>query len=158
MIGADFGSHLVSLVGEMIPDSVIALDQIHESSGIYLLDHNCPLDEADTGRYLARLQQVYRQNPIYQHIRAGGSGVVLLSELGPRAAFERTDFYNDIFRPLGLKHQITVLMPRDGWITTLTINRDKDFLQPLVDLLQLASRLPAVLFSMAISPLLTKPA
>jgi DNA-binding CsgD family transcriptional regulator len=140
MTGADFGSNIVSLVGAMFPDSVVAVDQIHEASKTYLLDHNCPLDEANTTQYFARLQQVYRQNPIYQHIRAGGSGVVRLSDLGPRAMFERTDFYNDIFRPLGLRHQITVVMPRDGWITTLTLNRDRDFPQPVTDLLQLASR------------------
>ncbi len=139
--GADFGQRLVDLASGLIPDSVIAVDQIHESSGIYLLDHNCPMDAADCTRLFARLQQVYQQNPIYRHIRSGGSGpVVRLSDLSPRAAFERTDFYNDIFRPLGLRQQITVLLPRDGWITTLTINRDKDFPQPVADLLHLASR------------------
>lgn len=140
MTEANFGARIVSLVGEMLPNSVVAVDQIHEASGTYLLEHNCPLDEASTNQYLARLQQVYRQNPIYRHIQAGGSGVVRLSDLAPRTTFERTDFYNDIFRPLGLRHQITVLMPRDGWITTLSVNRDKDFPQPVGDLLQLASR------------------
>jgi DNA-binding CsgD family transcriptional regulator len=139
--GADFGQHLVNLVGELIPHASVSVDQIHESSGTYWFDHNCPMDEADAARLFSRLQEVYQQNPIYHHIRSGGPGpVVRLSDLGPRRTFERTDFYNDIFRPLGLRHQITVLLPRDGWITTLTINRDKDFSQPLADLLQLASR------------------
>lgn len=139
--GAGFGARLVSLVGELVPGSVVAVDQIHELTGQYLLDHNCPLDAADTARYFTRLQQVYQQNPIYPYMQAGGKGpVVRLSDLCSRTTLERTDFYNDIFRPLDLKHQISVIMPRAGWITTLTINRDRDLPQSTTDLLQLASR------------------
>ncbi len=139
--GAHFGARLVSLVGELVPGSVVAVDQIHEPTGKYLLDHNCPLDAADTARYFARLQQVYQQNPIYPYMQAGGKGpVVRLSDLCSRGTLERTDFYNDIFRPLDLQHQISVIMPRAGWITTLTINRDQDPAQSVTDLLQFASR------------------
>lgn len=138
----EFGKRLVSLVGELVPNSVVAFDQIHEASGKYhLIDHNCPMDAADTERYFARLQAVYQQNPIYPYIQGGGKGpIVKLSELCSRERFHRTDFYNDVFHPLGLEHQMTVLMPREGWITTLTINRDKDFAQPVADLFLLASR------------------
>ena len=139
--GADFGARLVSLVGELVPGSIVAVDQIHEPTGQYLMDHNCPLDVGDTAHYIARLQQVYQQNPIYPYMQAGGKGpVVRLSDLCSRSALERTDFYHDIFRPLDLKHQLSVIMPRAGWITTLTINRDRDLPQSLADLLQLASR------------------
>ena len=138
---ADFGKHLVSLVGELVPGSIVTVDQIHEPTGQYLLDHNCPLDETDTARLFARLQQVYQQNPIYPYMQAGGKGpVVRLSDLCSRTALERTDFYNDIFRPLDVQHQVSVIMPRAGWITTLTINRDQDLSQSVTDLLQLASR------------------
>ena len=138
---ADFGKRLVSLVGELVPGSIVTVDQIHEPTGQYLLDHNCPLDEADTDRLFARLQQVYQQNPIYPYMQAGGKGpIVRLSDLCSRTALERTDFYNDIFRPLEVQHQVSVIMPRAGWITTLTINRDQDLSQSVTDLLQLASR------------------
>ena len=137
----EFGARLVSLVGELVKGSIVAVDQIHEPTGTYLLDHNCPLQVADTARYFARLQQVYQQNPIYSYMQAGGTGpVVRLSDLCSRRTLERTDFYNDIFRPLDLQHQLSVIMPRAGWITTLTINRDRDLPQSTADLLQLASR------------------
>jgi DNA-binding CsgD family transcriptional regulator len=139
--GADFGVRLVSLVGELVKGSVVAVDQIHEPTGRYLLDHNCPLGTADTDRLFTRLRQVYQQNPIYPYLQSGGKGpVVRLSDLCSRRTLERTDFYNDIFRPLDLQHQLSVIMPRAGWITTLTINRDCDLPQSTVDLLQLASR------------------
>lgn len=138
--GEDFGSRIVALVSELVPDALISMDQIHEASQTYLFDHNSPLEGNEAARYLERLQEVYQQNPIYPHTQDGTKGLVRLSDLCTRGDFERTDFYNDIFRPLGVKHQITVLMPRDGWITALTINRDKDFPQPLTDLLNLASR------------------
>ena len=139
--GTSFGARLVSLVGELVPGSVVAVDQIHEPTGQYLLDHNCPLDAADTARYFTRLQQVYQQNPIYPYMQAGGKGpVVRLSDLCSRRALEGTDFYHDIFRPLDLQHQLSVIMPRAGWITTLTINRDSELPQSTMDFLQLASR------------------
>lgn len=141
LAGEDFGTRLVSLVGEIFPGGVVAVDQIHEPTGNYQLDHNAPMDAADAGRYFARLQQVYQQNPIYAYLQSGGGDpLVRLSDLGSRLAFERTDFYNDIFRPLNLKHQLTIVMPRAGWITTLTISRDSDFPQPMADFLKLASR------------------
>lgn len=139
--GSAFGARLVSLVSELVPGSLVSVDQIHEPTGRYLFDHNCPLDQLTLQRYFGRLLEVYQQNPIYPYIQGGGKGpVVRLSDISTRSALHRTDFYQDIFRPLEIEHQMTVLLPRAGWITTLTINRDDDFPQELVDLLNLASR------------------
>lgn len=137
----EFGARLVELAGGLVPGSMVTVDQIHEQTGVYLLDHNCPLTGAESNRFFSRLQEVYQQNPIYGYLQSGGEGpVVRLSNLCARAALHRTDFYHDIFRPLEVEHQISVVMPREGWITTLTINRDRDFPEPVSDLLLLASR------------------
>ena len=139
--GAEFGAGLVSLVGNLVPEAIVAIDQIHETSGTYLMDHNCPLDASDMDRYIGRLQQVYQQNPIYDYMQRGGNDpIVRLSDLCSRGDLERTDFYHDIFRPLGLRHQLSVIMPRAGWITTLTLSSERDLPQADADLLLLASR------------------
>ena len=137
----DFGKDLIRLMSELIPSTLIAYDQIEESSGTYELAHNSPLGADDTARFLARLQQVYKQNPIYHYIQSGGQErVVDINQLATQRQLQRTDFYQDIFKPLGIRHQINVLLPRAGWITTLTINHDQPFTTEQHQLLTLASR------------------
>ncbi len=139
--GREFGGRLVELAGALVPGSMVTVDQIHEPTGSYLLDHNCPLTGAESDHFFGRLQEVYQQNPIYGYLQSGGEGpVVRMTDLCTRAELHGTDFYHDIFRPLEVEHQISVVMPREGWITTLTINRDRDFAEPVSDLLLLASR------------------
>ena len=137
----DFGKELVRLTSILIPSTVIAFDQIDEKAHTYEIAHNIPLDTVDTGFYLGRLQQVYTQNPIYSYIQSGGKEqVVDIAELASQRQLQRTDFYQDIFKPFGLRHQINVLLPRPGWITTLTINHERPFTAEQRQLLSLASR------------------
>lgn len=138
---ADFGAHLVRLTSDLLPGATIAFDQINESSGHFDLDHNIPLDTADLAKAHARLIELYRENPIYGYIQNGGKGpLVDLADLMPRREFQRTDFYQDIFRPFDIKHQLSVLLSREGWINTLTINRDQAVPERMKTLLSLAAR------------------
>lgn len=138
---AQFGQRLLNLSAPLLPGAIVSFDQIHVSSGQYLLDHSCPIDEAASARLGERLGEVYTQNPIYDYIRNGGTGpVVRLSELISRRKFHQTDFYQDIFKPFGIEHQLCVLVPRDGWIITLTINSDRGIPQRVTDIFHLAAR------------------
>lgn len=138
----DFGAMIVRISAELVPGSTISFDQIDERSGLYGgFDHNMPLDEADQMRMQARLQQVYQENPVYDYIQSGGQGpVVDLDDLMPWREFRRTEFYQDIFRPNGINHQVSVLLSRDGWINTLTLNHERPVSGKMKTLLTLASR------------------
>jgi DNA-binding CsgD family transcriptional regulator len=137
----NFGARIVGLTAELLPGATIAFDQICETDGSYVIDHNVPLDSAEQTRVTARLREVYRENPIYGYIRDGGMGpVVDIADLMPRRSFHQTDFYQDIFRPYGLEYQVNVLLSRNGWINTLTINRDRKINGRMKTLLALASR------------------
>jgi DNA-binding CsgD family transcriptional regulator len=136
-----FGADLIRLMSELIPATIIAYDQIDELSGTYELAHNTPVDAADTTQILTRLQEVYRQNPIYGYIQSGGQErVVDIDDLCTQRELQRTDLYQDIFKPFGIRHQVNVLLPREGWITSLTINHDRAFTAEQHQLLTLASR------------------
>ncbi len=138
----DFGPMIVRLTSELLPGATIAFDQIDERNGSYQgFDHNIPLDAADQVRVHARLQQLYKQNPIYHYIQSGGKGpVVDLDDLMPKRLFQRTDFYQDIFRPYDIAHQVSVMLSREGWISTLTLNHEKPVAGRMKTLLSLASR------------------
>lgn len=137
----DFGADLIRLMSALVPSTLVAYDQIDERCGTYELAHNSPLDARDTAKFLTRLQQVYQQNPIYGYIQSGGQErVVDIDHLCTQNQLQRTDFFQDILKPLGVRHQVNVLLPREGWITALTINRDKPFTAEQHELLNLASR------------------
>ncbi|WP_367870514.1 helix-turn-helix transcriptional regulator [Luteolibacter sp. Populi] len=138
---ADFGSHIVRLTSELLPGATIAFDQIDQEGGLYAFDHNVEIGPEELQRFVARLQEVYQQNPIYTYISGGGrSPVVDISDLASRRQLHRTDFYHDIFRPYGIEHQVNVLLSRPGWINALTINRDRPIPQRMKTLLTLAIR------------------
>lgn len=138
----DFGAMLVRAATDLLPGAVIAFDQIHERAGdFYAIDHNVPLDLADQTRMHARLQDVYQQNPIYAYIQAGGVGpVVDLDCLMSKRDFRRTDFYQDIFRPYAINHQVSLMLNREGWINTMTVNHEKRLPDRVKTMLVLSSR------------------
>ncbi len=138
---AQFGADLIRLMSAWIPSTIIAYDQIEEQTGFYEIAHNAPLDAANTVRYLSRLKDVYKQNPIYAYIQSGGpEHVVDISQLASHRQLRRTDFYHDIFKPFGIRHQINVFLPCAGWITSLTINHDRPFTPEQRELLRFAGR------------------
>ncbi|MES2659397.1 MAG: LuxR C-terminal-related transcriptional regulator [Verrucomicrobiota bacterium] len=138
---SEFGGHLVKSTARLLPGATIAFDQIEEASGQYRFDHNCPLSGAELERLFSRLKELYRQNPIHAYIQRGGNETVVdIANLTSERDFQKTDFYQDIFRPVGLRHQVNVLLPRAGWITSMTINRDRRISGRTQTLLALASR------------------
>ena len=138
---ADFGAHLVKLTSELLPGATIAFDQIDQSGQFYGFDHNVEISPAELQRFVARLQEVYQQNPIYSYISGGGrEPLVDIADLVSRRQLHRTDFYQDIFRPYGIEHQVNVLLSRPGWINALTINRDRPIPPRMKTLLTLAIR------------------
>jgi DNA-binding CsgD family transcriptional regulator len=138
----DFGAMIVRLTAEFLPGATIAFDQIHERKGDYYgFDHNVEIDAADQLKMHARLQDLYKQNPIYAYIQSGGQGpIVDLDDLMPKREFRQTDFYQEIFRPYRINHQVSVLLSRKGWINTLTLNHERPLLGKTKTLLALASR------------------
>lgn len=138
---AGFAANIVRLTSALLPGAIVAFDQIEVSGTFYGIDHNLPLDPAAQQRMHSRLMEVYQQNPIYNYIQGGGTGpVVDLADLASRRELMRTDFYQDIFRPYGIEHQVNVLLSRPGWINTLTINSDRAITARTKTMLALASR------------------
>ncbi len=136
-----FGAQLTRLIGDFIPGVICAFDEIDLTSGAYRISHNCPLSEADNQRMFGRLTEVYQQNPIYDYVQQGGTEqIVLISDLMPRSKIQCTDLYNDVFKPVGIEHQINVLVPTEGCLSTLTLNRDRDFPTQTMELCRMLIR------------------
>ncbi len=124
----DFQKRLVEIVTEFVPGSIVAFDEIHEKRGMYRLHHTTPVCGRELQDLMAKLTMLYTQNPVYAYFTGGGKEQVLNTlSLTTRAKLEMTDFYHEIFKPYGIRNQMVVRLERDGWISTLTINRDLGF-------------------------------
>ena len=125
---ADFGQRVVDCLAELIPGVVVSLDEIHARSGTYQLAHTLPETEATVARAVGRLKEVFWQSPIHRYMDGPGQERLLdLREIDTTTALERTDFYQDVLKPLTIEHQIALRLDRPGWTCTLTLNRDNGF-------------------------------
>lgn len=128
----DFGSRMVTTIAELIPGVAVSLDQINPASGFYDLTHNLPMKEKLVSSAVGRLMEVYGQSPVHQYMDSGGEETLLdLRQLASSSVLERTEFYQDVLRPLSIRHQVAVRLDRPGWSCTLTLNRDMAFSEEL---------------------------
>lgn len=124
----DFQIRLVEIVTRFVPGSIVAFDEIHEKRGTYRLHHTTPVSGRELHELMAKLTMLYTQNPVHAYFTGGGKEQVLDTiSLTTRAKLEMTDFYHEIFKPYGIRNQMVVRLEREGWISTLTINRDLGF-------------------------------
>lgn len=124
----NFQKRLVEIVTECVPGSIVAFDEINEEEGIYRLHHTTPVSENEMQALIARLMVIYTQNPVHSYFTSGGREQVLDTlSLTSRSKLEMTDFYQDIFKPFGIRNQMVVRLERKDWISTLTINSDREF-------------------------------
>lgn len=136
----DFPKRLVKIVTRFVPGSIVAFDEIHEIRGTYRLHHTTPVSGLELQELMAKLTMLYTQNPVHAYFTGGGKEQVLDTiSLTTRAKLVKTDFYHEIFKPYGIRNQMVVRLEREGWISTLTINRDLGFDADLVSFLKALS-------------------
>lgn len=136
----DFGRHLVRLISELVPGTTVGFDEINLATGDYRLSHNSAMDPKALAGYFQRLTEVYQQNPIYDYIQGGGrEAAVKISDLRPQREIRRTEFYQDVFKPIGLEYQIAVQVSAPGRVISLSVNRDRDFSDAVTVLLGYAA-------------------
>lgn len=134
---ADFGAHLVRLIGELIPGVLVGFDEIEEN-GIYKLSHNASLTASEQQYYFGQLTQFYQQNPIYSYIHTPGSQpVVRISDLVSHRSFQKTDLYQSFFRHVEIEAQMHVILPVQTGSASLSINHRHNFDDEMVKLFRM---------------------
>ena len=133
----NFQMRLVEQVSELVPGSIIAFEEIDLMNKTHRLHHTTPFSGLELQSLLASLERLHMQNPVHVYFANGGKEKVLNTlSLTTRAKFEKTEFYQEIFKPLGIKHQMVLRLERQGWISTLTLNRDQRFDDELANFLK----------------------
>ncbi len=134
---ADFPRHIVDLVERIIPGVIIALDEI-PTPGQYRLTHNMPMDPVEANRHFTVLAACYQENPIYNVIQeATEVSAVRISDLASRNRFQNTTLYQEMFRHIGIEHQMHVIVPVTSGSVSLSINHRRDFSDEQVEIFRM---------------------
>lgn len=119
----------------LVPNTCVSYDEIDHRTGVIVnsLDKPLPLSHEEFttawGRWAA-------EHPGVIYRRAGGRRNVLqISDVITKRQFSKTSFYNEFWRLLGIKHQISVIAPLREQIVAVSINRDKAFTAQEVEII-----------------------
>lgn len=133
----DFPRHVVNLVSQILPGVIVALDEI-PGPGQYRLTHNLPMEPAEAQRHFATLAACYQENPIYEFIQGAREvSAVRISDLASRRRFQNTTLYQEMFRHIGIEHQMHVVVPVSTGSVSLSINHRRDFSDEQVELFRM---------------------
>lgn len=122
----------------LIPDVVISLDEFNTKTGVARNATNRPVEPTDT--WPQRLQELVPiEHPVFPVILAGGRAALQISDFLTEREFRLTSLYQDVFRPLGVRHQIVLPLFVPDHVAGITISRWKKFGQEEVAIVQLLS-------------------
>jgi DNA-binding CsgD family transcriptional regulator len=131
----EFPRQVFAVVAKLLPDVVMTFDEVCNETGA-VRDCASFKTPADFGELLN--ETLERDHPGVQYIRKGGTEYVLpLWEFTTKRQFRETQFWRELFHPLGLADQVAVIVPSTGSVAGLAVNRGCVFSQREVGILRL---------------------
>lgn len=126
---ADFGARLAKVAGQALDCDSAMLVQVDIDRRDYRLDTWPPNQFVQADR--AAVVRMHRAgHPFIARCEVSRSTrAERLSDLQPRAVFERTELYRTLYRPLGIEHQLLMLVasPDALWRAIVLNRRARDF-------------------------------
>lgn len=119
---AEFPTHLMEVIEEMLPDTVQAVDVIDRETGRVESELCAKVQNPDGVR--AVIAEYILQNPSAAYLHAGGKETLIQpTDFVSQRQFRRTDLYQQAFRPLGIEWQVNVALTIPGKTSGLSVNR-----------------------------------
>jgi DNA-binding CsgD family transcriptional regulator len=118
----EFGPHMIRVARQHLKDFRVCFDEMPlKPGGIYRNNTShfnpCPLD---------RVAQILGQSPSVEYYMLDGrEKVVMISDFTSQRTFERTDFYQEIFKPWGVRYQLAACMWTQSHLCGFTLHRDR---------------------------------
>jgi len=118
-----FHERLFLAAGRLFPDTLHSLDLWRKADGAYqsAIDIDYGADEVFIMQKVGEL--VPMQHPCYEYIAGGGRRPVILADFSSHRQFRRTDLYEIAFRPIDVRHQLSIPLVTDTHVGGLTLNR-----------------------------------
>lgn len=120
---SDFPAHALHAVRPLFPHTTRSVDFVELRTS----EVSTTLSEevANPQHFQEMTRRFVLQNPIPNHLAAGGKGGVLdLADFITRPRLERLDLYEHVMEPIGMGRQLVLTLAPPGHIGAMTINRD----------------------------------
>jgi DNA-binding CsgD family transcriptional regulator len=121
---SEFRAGAVALVRELVPCDSASYNEIKPGAGaIVVADPSSWL----TAESLEAFGRLAGENPLVGHYSRTGDGEpVRFSDLVSRRTLHRLALYDQIYRPMGIEHQIAFVLPsRPGEVVGIALNRER---------------------------------
>ncbi len=126
-------------LSSLFPSICISFDEIDYKTGVIVnaIDKPLPISRED---FLERWNHWYAEHPGVIYRKSGGvRTVVQISDFLSEREFSETAFYNEFWQFLGIRHQLSAIIPLPDRIVAVSANRDSAFTEresKLMELLQ----------------------
>ena len=131
----EFPRQVFAVVAKLLPDVLMTFDEVCNATGTV---RDSASFETPEGFGELLNETLDRDHPGVQYIRKGGTEHVLpLWEFTTKRQLSETQFWREVFHPLGLEDQVAVIVPSNGSVAGLAVNRGSFFSRREVSLLRL---------------------
>lgn len=122
-----FPEVMMSVADEVVPCVNLSFDIINTKTGVarngFL--RPTPITHED---FMERWSHLHTQHPGIQFLKNGGvEPVISIADFLSDRDFRQTGLFNDIFQPLGAAHQLGIILPVEGYVVGVAMNRDTPF-------------------------------
>jgi len=117
----DFAQHLIDVASHHLKDYRFCFDQSNLRTGDYraCVSHPCPCP-------IARAGELVPQSPSWQYaVGPGPERVMMITDFVSQRKFERTDFYQEVFKPWGVNHQLAAVLKTSTHLCGFHFHRDR---------------------------------
>ena len=117
---------MIALLQAAIPCEVIAFNRAHPVTNEVAVVHNYH-DPAFVQKLFPVLMEHIGEHGVYQnHLETGSVAVRKITDFVSQNKFERTGLYNEFFRQVGIRSQISLYLPRTSeHVIALTLQRSQ---------------------------------
>lgn len=117
---------MIALLKAAIPCEVIAFNRAHPVTNEVAVVHNYH-DPAFVQKLFPVLMEHIGEHGVYQHhLETGSVAVRKITDFVSQNKFERTGLYNEFFRQVGIRSQMSLYLPRTSeYVIALTLQRSK---------------------------------
>ena len=117
---AAFREQIIPGLRRLIPSDTLGYNEIDLESRRAVTITDAPAYDGIDRRFL----ELAHQHPLVPHQRAGDPRARMISDFLPPRAFHRLELYADIYRPLGIEHQLAFGLSREG-IVSVNLGRGR---------------------------------
>ena len=141
--GGAFQDRVIAACQHVFPDTWNSFEVWHRSAGTHEGALNVPYETkglAERFRLIGELAPT--QNPIFPYLVAGATTPIRLSDVSSLREVRRTEFYDVVFKPVDIRHQVAIPVQTESHVGGITFNKggQKDFTDDDMEWIRMLAR------------------